>query len=52
MNVLNKSEDLFLAFSYLQKKYPDISFDTVVKGYAMDAMIEYLSLTMRKLTNE
>lgn len=52
MNVLNKSEDLFLAFSYLQKKYPDISFDTVVKGYAMDAMVEYLSLTMRKLTNE
>ncbi len=52
MNVLNKSEELLNAFGSLKEEYPDIAFDTVVKGYAMDAMVEYLSLTVRKLTNE
>lgn len=51
MSVLEKSEDLHKAFDDLQDRYPDISFDKVVKGYAMDALVEYLSLTVRKLTN-
>ncbi len=52
MSVLNKSDDLQKAFSYLQERYPEIAFDTVVEGYAMDALVEYLSLTVRKLANE
>lgn len=52
MSVLNKSDDLRKAFSYLQERYKDIAFATVVEGYAMDALVEYLSLTVRKLANE
>ncbi len=52
MSVLNKSEELRDAFNSIQERYPDIVFDAVVKGYAMDALVEYLSLTVRKLANE
>ena len=52
MSVLNKSDDLRKSFDFLQERYPDIAFDTVVEGYAMDALVEYLSLTVRKLSNE
>lgn len=51
-SVLDQSEDLREAFQEMKKRYPDIIFKTVIKGYAMDAIVEYLSLTMRKLTNE
>ena len=50
-SVMNKSEMLREAFQEMQKRYPDIVLEMVVKGYAMDALVEYLSLTVRKLTN-
>ena len=40
------------AYDELKDKYPDIDFETVIKGYEMDALVEYLALTVRKLTNE
>ena len=52
VSVLDQSEYLREAFQEMKKRYPDIIFETVIKGYAMDAIVEYLSLTMRKLTNE
>ena len=51
-SVLNKSKELSDAYDELKKKYPDVDFDIVIKGYEMDALVEYLALTVRKLTNE
>ena len=51
-SVLNKSKELSEAYDELKRKYPSIDFDIVIKGYEMDALVEYLALTMRKLTNE
>ena len=50
--VLGKSNELAEAFESLRKRFSEINFDTVVKGYAMDALVEYLALTVRKLTDE
>lgn len=51
MSVMDKSPELKDAFEFLQQRYPDIGFDVAVNGYAMDALVEYLSLTVRKLVN-
>lgn len=52
MSVMRKSADLREAFENMQKRYPSIKFEIAVDGYAMDALVEYLSLTVRKLANE
>ena len=50
--ILSKSGMLSEAFTDMQKLYSDIDFDQVIKGYAMDANVAYLALTMRKLNHE
>lgn len=50
--ILSRNEMLSEAYTALQKEYPDIQFDQVIKGYAMDANVAYLALTVRKLKNE
>ena len=51
-DVLSKSEKLSNAFNELKDKYPIVDFNKAIQGYAMDALIEYLALTIRKLKNE
>ena len=50
--ILSKNKMLLEAYTALQEQYPDIDFDHVIKGYAMDANVAYLALVMRKLNNE
>ena len=51
LNVLNKSPELTKAFDDVEERYPDIDFNRVIRGYAMDAMVEYLALTIREIKN-
>ena len=52
VNVMNRSKMLKEAFGNLEKRYPDIDFMVAIKGYAMDALTEYLSMTLRELLHE
>ena len=51
-SVLKKNQGLARAFENMKMRFPDIDFDTVIKGYAMDASVEYLALTIGMIKNE
>lgn len=51
-SVMMKNGELTDAFIEMKRRYPDIDFDEVINGYAMDANVAYLSMTMRKLSHE
>lgn len=51
-DVLDTNEELAIAFNKMKEQYTYIDFDIVIRGYAMDALVEYLAMTLRKITNE
>ena len=50
--VISQNEMLNNAYMEMKERYSEINLDEVIKGYAMDANIAYIALTMRKLKNE
>lgn len=51
-SVMKKNEELAQAYAGIKERYPNVDFDQVINGYAMDANVAYLSMTLRKLNHE